>query len=418
MTLTLQRQRVGSLTRLVGVDAARGIALLGMMAVHINPRLNAENDVSTSYLLVAGRAAALFAILAGVGLALASGGQTPPRGKALAGVSAGTAVRAAVLAVIGLVLGAPESNVAVILVYYALLFVVAIPFLGLRPAILLPLACGWALGSPVLSHVIRSGMSAETRSVPEFGSLAEPGTLLTELTLTGYYPVLQWTAYILFGLGVGRLNLRSSRTCLKLFVGGAALAVAAKLVSSQLLAAGGLEALRAAGAGDAPIRRLPVEVALQGGFYGTTPTTSWWWLAVSAPHSSSSLDLLHTMGVAAGILGLTLLIATRASALLWPLAAIGSMTLTLYTLHVYLLASYVPRETPDAYLWHVVIALAIAVPWRTFVGRGPLEAVANRASTNVRDAVVSALGGRDPSLPPRDQQQQAGADGSQSGQSH
>jgi uncharacterized membrane protein len=406
------------LTRLVGVDAARGIALLGMMAVHINPRLDAEGNVSTSYLVAGGRASALFAILAGVGLALASGGQTVPRGKALAGVSAGTAVRAAVLAVIGLALGAPESNVAVILVYYALLFVVAIPFLGLGPTVLLPLAFVWAIGSPVLSHLIRSGMGVEPRSVPEFDSLAEPGTLLTELTLTGYYPVLQWTAYILFGLGLGRLNLRSIRTCVVLFAGGATLAVAAKLVSWQLLASGGLEALRAAGAGDAPIQRFPLDVALQGGFYGTTPTTSWWWLAVSAPHSASPFDLLHTMGVAAGVLGLMLLIATRARALLWPLAAFGSMTLTLYSLHVYLLSSAVPRETPDAYVLHVVIALAIAVPWRTFVGRGPLEAVANRASTNVRDAVMSTLGGRDPSLPPRDQQQQAGPDKSESGQGH
>ncbi|HEU4541413.1 MAG TPA: heparan-alpha-glucosaminide N-acetyltransferase domain-containing protein [Jiangellaceae bacterium] len=384
---------MAKLTRLVGVDAARGIALIGMMAVHINPRLDAEGNVSMSYLLAGGRASALFAILAGVGLALATGGRTAPRGRALAAVSAGTVARAAVLAVIGFWLGAPESNVAVILVYYALLFVVAIPFLGLGPGILLPLAFVWVIASPMLSQLLRTGMDTEPRSVPEFGSLADSATLLTELTLTGYYPGLQWTAYILFGLGLGRLDLRSARTCVALFAGGAALAVAAKLMSSWLLASGGMEELRAAGAGNAPIERFPLEVALQGGFYGTTPTTSWWWLAVSAPHSASPFDLLHTMGVAAGVLGLMLLIATRARALLWPLAAIGSMTLTLYTLHVLLLSSSVPRETPDAFLWHVVIALAVAVPWRTFVGRGPLEAVANRASTNVRDAVMSV--GRD-----------------------
>lgn len=393
VTVGERAPRVAKLTRLVGVDAARGIALIGMMAVHINPRLDAEGNVSMSYLLAGGRASALFAILAGVGLALATGGRTAPRGRALAAVSAGTVARAAVLAVIGFWLGAPESNVAVILVYYALLFVVAIPFLGLGPGILLPLAFVWAIASPMLSQLLRTGMDTEPRSVPEFGSLADSATLLTELTLTGYYPGLQWTAYILFGLGLGRLDLRSARTCVALFAGGATLAVAAKLMSSWLLASGGMEELRAAGAGNAPIERFPLEVALQGGFYGTTPTTSWWWLAVSAPHSASPFDLLHTMGVAAGVLGLMLLIATRARALLWPLAAIGSMTLTLYTLHVLLLSSSVPRETPDAFLWHVVIALAVAVPWRTFVGRGPLEAVANRASTNVRDAVMSV--GRD-----------------------
>src|SRR5512145_608027 len=148
-----------------------------MMAVHINPRIGPDGAVSTSYLVAAGRSSALFAILAGVGLALASGGRTAPRGWALAGASVGTVARAAVLAIIGLWLGTLETNVAVILVYYALLFVVAIPFLGLRPTILLPLAVGWAILSPVLSQLIRSGLDAEPRSVPEFYSLADPANL-------------------------------------------------------------------------------------------------------------------------------------------------------------------------------------------------------------------------------------------------
>jgi uncharacterized membrane protein len=382
-----QGSRAAKLTRLVGVDAARGIALIGMMAVHINPRMGPDGAVTTSYVVASGRASALFAILAGVGLALATGGRTAPRGRALAGASVGTAARAAVLAVIGFALGAPQSGVAVILVYYALLFVVAIPFLGLRPSILLPLAFVWAIGSPVLSQSIRSDLASEPRSVPDLWSLADPGTLLTELTLTGYYPVLQWTAYIVFGLG--------------LFAGGATLAVAAKVVSWQLLESGGMNRLQAAGTDGAPIDRFPLDTALEGGFYGTTPTTSWWWLAVSAPHSASPFDLLHTMGVAAGVLGLMLLIGTRTRVLLGPIAAIGSMTLTLYTLHVVLLSSALPRSTSDAFLWHVAIALAVAVPWRTFVGRGPLEAVANRVSTNARDAVLSRGQGRATLAPPR-----------------
>jgi uncharacterized membrane protein YeiB len=109
---------------------------------------------------------------------------------------------------------------------------------------------------------------------------------------------------------------------------------------------------------------------------------------------------MHTMGLAAAVLGLMLLIAMRARALLWPLAAIGGMTLTLYTLHVLLLSDAVPRDTSNALLWHVAIALAVAVPWRTFIGRGPLEAVAHRVSTNARDAVLAGARDRAPTLPP------------------
>ena len=60
--------------RLVGVDLARAVALLGMMSVHVLPELDAAEAVTPAYLIFAGRAAALFALLAGTGLALMTGG--------------------------------------------------------------------------------------------------------------------------------------------------------------------------------------------------------------------------------------------------------------------------------------------------------------------------------------------------------
>jgi len=375
--------------RLLGVDAARGIALIGMMAVHITPSIDPEGGVATAYVLASGRASALFAVLAGVGLALASGGSRVPRGRMLGGAAAATAARAVVLLIIGLAVGAPESGVAVILVYYALLFVVAIPFLGLGPRVLLPLALTWAVASPVVSQLLREGTPWQSPGNPTFESLADPGQLFTEVTLTGYYPVLPWTAYILLGLGLGRLHLRAGRVPVVLLLSGAGLAVAAKLASSLLLQAGGLAQLSEAGAGGHPVSGRPLDLALQTSFYGTTPTTSWWWLAIAAPHSAAPFDLLHTMGTSVAVLGLMLLLARALGRVLWPLAAVGSMTLTLYSLHVVLLGSALPRDTPNALLWHVIVAFVIAVPWRTLVGRGPLEAVAARWAAAARTAVVS-----------------------------
>ncbi|MUN64901.1 hypothetical protein GMA12_17440, partial [Kocuria sediminis] len=63
--------RWGGTPRLLGVDAARGLALIGLIAVHVLPEENdATGDPTWSYLLFAGDSAALFALLAGVGLAL------------------------------------------------------------------------------------------------------------------------------------------------------------------------------------------------------------------------------------------------------------------------------------------------------------------------------------------------------------
>lgn len=387
--MTLTEQDRSTAARLVGVDAARGAALIGMMAVHISPRLGADGGVTAEYLIASGRASALFAVLAGVGLALASGGANPPRGAAWKGVAAGTAARAGVLLLVGFLLGESASGVAVILVYYALLFVVGIPFLSLGPRVLLPLAVVWAAVTPVISQFARLGDTWQSPGNPILASLADPVGLATDLFLTGYYPVLQWTAYLLLGLGLGRLDLHRLSSQAAVLVGGAALGATAWATSWLLLENGGLAELRAAGTGSHPMADGTLDAALQPGLYGTTPTTSWWWLAVAAPHSGTPFDMWHTMGSAAAVLGLMLLLARHLGVVLRPLGAIGSMTLTLYTLHVVLLGTALPRATPDALLWHVVIAFAIAVPWRTFVGRGPLESVATSASRSARTAALS-----------------------------
>jgi uncharacterized membrane protein len=64
--------------RLRGIDAARGLALLGMLAVHLLPSRDDDGAISLSYRLASGRAAATFAVLAGVGLALAAALLVPP----------------------------------------------------------------------------------------------------------------------------------------------------------------------------------------------------------------------------------------------------------------------------------------------------------------------------------------------------
>jgi hypothetical protein len=135
-----------------------------------------------------------------------------------------------------------------------------------------------------------------------------------------------------------------------------------------------------------------LETSLELGLYGNTPPTTWWWLAVVAPHSSTPLDLLHTIGVALGLLGAMLLLASAgryARAVLAPLAAAGTMTLSLYSAHVLLLASgWLPEDRETSYVVQVVAALALAWLWRRLLGRGPLERVVAHLATPARRAVA------------------------------
>ena len=350
---------------------ARALALIGMAATHIFPGFEPDGDLHLSHAVASGRASALFALLAGVGLALTTGGARPVRGRELRAARAGVLARAALLTLLGLLLGLLDSPPLVILAYYGLLFLVAVPVLGIGARVLAVLAAVAAVVTPLASHALRTTVGPTP--------IAEPGgpDLLVELFLTGTYPVLTWTTYLLAGLAVGRTDLRRWTAAGALLVGGAVLAVAAKVLSAALLDAVGGAARLASSVGD-PVDT--VEGSLAAGLFGTTPTADWRWLTVSAPHSGTTLDLLHTIGSALAVLGACLLLARLLPRLVFlPLAAAGSMTLTLYSLHVLVLTNGSPLLVEDRLqLWvgHVVVALVVASLWRTRVGRGPLEALA------------------------------------------
>ena len=374
--------------RLAGVDAARGVALLGMVAVHVLPPVDPDGSRSLAHMVAGGRSAATFAVLAGVGVALATGRGRPPRGRERVRASGALLVRALLIGLLGLALGSVESSIAVILAYYGLLFVVAVPVLGVRPGRLAAAALAVAVVVPLVSYAVRDALPAPSRDNPTFGALAEPVDLLGVLLLTGYYPVLAWTAYLLAGLAVGRLALERARVAGAIALAGALLALLAEATSAVLL--------RALGGDDrlAAVVRVPagqsVGDAASGSQYGNVPTTSPWWLAVDAPHSSTPVDLVGTTGTALLVLGLALLLAARAPAVVRPLAALGSMPLTLYTAHVVVVASIDTDDRVTFYAVQVVVGVAAALLWRHVVGRGPLEALLAAASRRATDPLRSA----------------------------
>ncbi|WP_300014087.1 heparan-alpha-glucosaminide N-acetyltransferase domain-containing protein [Pseudonocardia sp.] len=379
--------------RLVGVDAARGVALLGMMAVHALYAFGADGDPTVAYSVSTGRSAAVFAVLAGVGIAFTTGRARVGADRAVP-TAAGLTARAAVIGLVGLALGYTDAEIAaVILPYYAVLFVLAVPLVFLGTRTLIGLGVLAAFGMPVLGHLVRDGLAPPRLTNPSFGYLVtDPLGLLVELTLTGYYPALAWLAYLCVGIAVGRLTLSSARVAAGLLGAGAAVAVAAWAGSALLLGPlGGRARIEAAGTGALDV---PVAEMLAFGGEGVTPTTSWWWLAVHAPHTSTPPDLLHTAGVAVALLGGLLLLghvrgpAHRAvTVLLGPLAAAGAMTLTLYAAHVVFLNS--PLDVFSAvggYVFQVVVALLFALAWRQAVGRGPLDFLAGWAARRAQRA--------------------------------
>ncbi|MDF1604408.1 heparan-alpha-glucosaminide N-acetyltransferase domain-containing protein [Nocardioides sp. YIM 152315] len=346
--------------RLVGLDVARCLALLGMVATHVLDERTPAGDLTFGQWLAGGRASALFAVLAGVSLALMT--REPLRGAPLARRSAAIAVRAVLIGLLGLVLGGLETGIAVILAYYGLLFLLGLPFTLLRLRALVVLAVGWVVLAPVASHLIRPHLPPRGFENPSFGQLLDPGRLASELLFTGYYPVVPWLAYLLVGLALGRADLRDRSLLTALAGGGLGVALLATQVSRTLVD--------------------PVVAAENAtGMFGTTPTGGdWSWLLVVAPHSATPFDLAQTIGSAVCVVATCLLLARvlprAATVALAVVFGAGTMTLTLYSLHVVMRTPEVwPPEDPTTYADHVLALLAIGAAFVLLGRRGPLETV-------------------------------------------
>lgn len=377
--------------RLVGIDLARCLALLAMMATHLLDERDPDGTLSASAWLFSGRASALFAMLAGVSLALMSGRTRPLRGQARARRSAGLAVRALLVALVGLALGEVDSGVAVILTHYGLLLLMGLLVLGLGARALAVLAAAWVVLGPVVAQVLRPELPPRGFASPSFEQLAEPGRLLSELLFTGYYPMASWFAYLLAGMALGRLDLAGlrRRTLVALALAGGALAVATTWLSHRLTER---EDVLSALLPGVTARRGPEVAALrlreqvEGGLFGQTPVEGpWQWLLVVAPHSTTPFDLTQTIGSAVLVVALCLLLVR-----LLPGPAVdgvavaagaGAATLSLYSLHVLMTSAAVwPSESSDGTAVQYVVVLGLGALLAATGRRGPLEAAVARLS--------------------------------------
>lgn len=341
--------------RLAGLDLARGLAVVGMLAAHLLTIDDFELDDPATWVdVVNGRSSILFATLAGVSIALVSGARTPVTGAARARASGRLALRAAALFVVGMLLMATGVPVYVILPAYAILFVLALPFLGMRPRALFALAGALALVMPFVQAWLDASPFWLT-----------PAGEQLSLVLGWAYPFPVWIAFVLAGLGIGRCDLRAPSTAAWLTAAGTALA----LLGYGLDASTGADPL--------------VEDSL--------------WAAVwtAGAHSSGILEVVGSGGFAIAVIGVCLLLCrTAARWVVIPLRAVGAMPLTAYCAQLIVWAIVAAIVLGDVGelggfrdlqpFWPMTLGLVLACTlWILLVGRGPLEAGIDRAVRGV-----------------------------------
>lgn len=316
-------------------------------------------------------------MLAGVGIALSTGSVlTDP-----ARTRWRLAVRAGMVAALGLWLGAFPSGVAVILTFYGVLFLCALPVLRWRARSLALLAVAWGILSPVVSLLLRRELPPGPTVVPTFHHLLEPGLLLQELLVTGYYPVLTWATYLFAGMAIGRLDLRGGAVGPRLALSGAWLAALALVVSAQVASHPDARAALLADPRRPVDGWAALDIQLRQGLFGTHPSGTPWWLGVWSPHSGSIVDLAHTTGTSMLVLGLALWLVRLAPRLPWRLVAgAGTMTLSLYALHVMVLSTPLGLRGGEALVVHGVVAVTTGAVFAAVPSRGPLEMLVSGAT--------------------------------------
>ncbi|MEL3946747.1 DUF418 domain-containing protein [Streptomyces sp. LNU-CPARS28] len=379
-----------SMGRLVGVDLARALAVFGMYVVHIGPPLGATTGVGTWVRFLAdGHSSALFATLAGLSLMLIAGRREPKTGLAGRQAKARIAIRAVVLLALGSVLAIEYGDV-IILGFYGVYFLLALPLLRLSARTLAIIAAGLALVTPQLAFVLRTWPSESVQqSINAYDPLEKlNGVGVIDLLLTGLYPTITWMPFVIAGMALARLDLSAVTLQRRLAALGAALTVVAYGLS--LLLAGKAAVFGGTGGSSGGSG-----AAFSGSGPGADGSGSSEQLVSSAsdllgagPHTGTTFDIIGSVGIAIlVIVGATVLMdrVARLRRLAKPVIAVGTMSLTAYVGHFLAQSAWPASGSGTTTSWvpvltYIVGAIVFAAVWSRFFRRGPLEALLNAAT--------------------------------------
>lgn len=366
--------------RIHGLDIARAVAIVGMMAAHLGPWTGrpALADPATWPAVVNGYPSALFAVLAGVSIGIIARRGVAAGGVELLRSRMRLGSRAVILIALGLVLASIQRNVLVVLVPMGAMFLVVTPLVTARTRTIALVAGALAVAGPLLM--------APTRVLPDV--VVSP-TVRDAILFT--YPLTAWVAYGLVGLLIHRLVLRHPRRWPWLALGGAVVATAASVAWNSTtrgigvgLGAGAIHPVWDDGNGG-------VDWSTDLGGAGDPTRLAGAFLDGSA-HSGGLFDVLGAAAAALFVIAALLMVGstTVGAALFHPLRMLGSMSLTVYVAHVvgFPLIDFAGAIFPAAAdvlpeTWLMVelaVALVFAVAWKHGHRRGPLEEAMHRVT--------------------------------------
>jgi uncharacterized protein len=355
--------------RILGIDLARSLALLGMIVVHFGLVMAADPSrpvwATEVMKFLDGRAAATFVILAGVGLSLRSRRAVASKEPAaIAEVRSVLVRRGLFLLAVGF------ANLAIwpgdILRVYGVSLIVASRYITTSNRRLLLAATAFVLGFVALFLTLDYEKHWDWDTMTYHGLWTLEG-LSRNLLYNGFRSVFPWTGFLLFGIWLGRQDLRDRTVAWRFALLGAGVALTAEVTS-----------------------RLLVAYFLAHSYGMDSETIQACFGTESMP--PLPLFVLAAAGTAVFVIALSVRMAESHASAPWlaPLVATGQMALTWYFAHIVLglgaieSTGLVSSQTlPVAQGCGVVFfALAVFVSslWKRRFRHGPLEWVMRRVA--------------------------------------
>lgn len=351
--------------RVVGLDMARGLAILGMFTAHM--WVSVQGSVSSVMALSHGRSAPLFALLAGVSIGIMHDSlahrfaDSPTLFRRFFGEK--ILVRAVFLILTATLLSLINARILLILDNYGVWMMCTLFLAGLSVQALLWVIVLLLVAGIPLWHYL--------------GLLFMPKEVSVVLGLSDYQ-LPTYLIYMLCGLILWRLGWAGATPrARRLQKYGAVIGLGTALVLFGFGTA--IDSLR--------LGRLSGVVFGKDTLYIANPNPAQFWyqtLFYIAPHTDSVAETVANTAWCVGLTSLLLLAGSTFNRFMSPVAALGSMALSTYVLHVIWHAitfrwfGY-PGLIPSFIIMLGFFLLAASL-WRLRFGKGPLETLLTRLS--------------------------------------